>query len=155
MPFVGTRFGMYFNPVADRLRIVTEADENVRVNPDTGVLVATDTPPTPSGNVYSIAYTNNFAGATTTTLFAIDQATGSLYRLDNPNSGVMTLVGSTAVTASLLGGFDISAGNVALAAQGPGGAGNTLYRIDLFTGAPSGVGNLVPSSAIVGLAIIP
>lgn len=150
MAFTGTHFGMDFNPVVDRLRIITDADENVRVDPDTGVLVAVDTPITPSGNVYSIAYTNSFPGATTTQLFAIDAASGSLYRMDNPNSGVMTLVGANTVNLNMTGGFDISSGNQPFAAH-------TLacFRVDLFTGQNVSGFNVPSNREIVGLAIVP
>ncbi len=77
----GTSFGFDFNPVVDRIRVVSDADQNFRLNPDTGAVVATDTNLAyASGdpnfgtnpNVVALAYTNNFSGATTTTLFGID-----------------------------------------------------------------------------------
>ena len=34
--------GFDFNPTVDRLRIVTQVGQNVRANPDTGALAATD-----------------------------------------------------------------------------------------------------------------
>src|SRR5262245_44803582 len=39
----GTSFGIDFNPAADRLRVVSDADQNLRINPDTGQ-VFTDAP---------------------------------------------------------------------------------------------------------------
>lgn len=77
----GTSFGFDFNPTVDRIRVVSDADQNFRLNPDTGAVVATDTNLAyASGdpnfgtnpNVVASAYTNNVAGATTTTLFGID-----------------------------------------------------------------------------------
>mgnify|MGYP001065747572 CR=1 FL=1 len=35
-PLNGTAFGVDFNPVADRLRVVSDADQNLRIHPDTG-----------------------------------------------------------------------------------------------------------------------
>ena len=64
----GTRFGVDFNPTVDRLRIVSDAGENLRVNPDTGALVLADGALTAGFSVTAAAYTNNFAGATTTAL---------------------------------------------------------------------------------------
>ena len=78
---VGTSFGFDFNPVVDRIRVVSDADQNFRLNPDTGAVVATDTnlayatgDPNfgTNPNVVASAYTSNFAGSTVTTLFGID-----------------------------------------------------------------------------------
>ena len=79
----GTEFGIDFNPVADRLRVVSDAGDNLRVIPDTG-LVTTDTPLAydpgrPDGRrqapvVVDAAYTNTPPGRPTTTLFAIDRS---------------------------------------------------------------------------------
>jgi hypothetical protein len=41
----GDRFGIDFNPVVDRLRIVSDRNENLRVNVDTGVLADRDMNP--------------------------------------------------------------------------------------------------------------
>ena len=77
---IGTIFGIDFNPAADRLRVVSDADINLRIHPDTG-LVITDTPlafdatdPLAGVNpiVTEIAYTNNVDGAASTTLLGIE-----------------------------------------------------------------------------------
>src|SRR4051812_4932915 len=39
----GMDFGIDFNPVPDRLRVVSDADQNLRINPDTGAVIP-DTP---------------------------------------------------------------------------------------------------------------
>src|SRR5581483_9516239 len=51
----GTAFGMDFDPVADQIRIVDNANENLRVNPDTGALISADTALT-SGEIVALAY---------------------------------------------------------------------------------------------------
>ncbi|MCW2923172.1 MAG: polymerase, partial [Thermoleophilia bacterium] len=63
-----TAYGIDFNPVPDRLRVTTDLDANVRVNPTTG-LVTTDNDLS-AGTDLGVAYTNNFSGAVTTTLYA-------------------------------------------------------------------------------------
>jgi hypothetical protein len=77
----GTAFGFDFNPTVDRIRVVSDADQNLRLHPDTGVVVFTDTnlayaPGDPNQavnpNIVASAYTSNVAGATSTTLFGID-----------------------------------------------------------------------------------
>ena len=68
----GTAFGFDFNPVVDRIRVVSNADQNLRLNPNDGTLTAIDTnlafaagDPNQGANpnVVALAYTNNFAGA--------------------------------------------------------------------------------------------
>jgi hypothetical protein len=61
--------GFDFNPTVDRIRLVTNTGQNLRLHPETGMVVATDgmlNPGVPF--VSAVAYTNNFAGATTTVL---------------------------------------------------------------------------------------
>ncbi len=36
----GSVFGVDFNPVADRLRVVSDVGQNLRINPTTGVAIA-------------------------------------------------------------------------------------------------------------------
>ena len=57
----GTAFGVDFNPMADRLRIVSDTEQNLRANVDTG---ATTTDATLNRGAFAVtaaAYTNNFA----------------------------------------------------------------------------------------------
>lgn len=77
---VGTDFGVDFNPVPDRIRVVTDTGQNLRVDPVTGAVI-TDTPlafaagdpnagQTPK--VVDAAYSNNVANATSTTLYGLE-----------------------------------------------------------------------------------
>ena len=134
----GTAFGTDFNPVPDRIRQVSNTEQNLRLNPNDGSLTATDTALNPPGNVVAVAYANNFPGAATTTLYAIDSAAGTLGIVSNPNGGgPITTVGSLGLGTNLNEniGFDISGltGN-AFASITVGGQ-SRLYRIDLSTGA--------------------
>jgi hypothetical protein len=156
----GSDFGIGFNPVADRLRVLG-GGQNLRVNVDTGA-TTTDValnPGTPA--IAAAAYTNSFAGAATTTLYAIDSASNDLVRIGgnpgtsgtcpeatNPNCGTTTSLGDLNATADVtaIGGFDIDAtSSSALAALTLGDAtSSTLYSINLSTGAatvPTGVTN--------------
>jgi len=38
----GTSFGFDFNPVVDRIRVVSDTGQNLRLNPDTGAVAGTD-----------------------------------------------------------------------------------------------------------------
>ncbi|RYY48296.1 MAG: DUF4394 domain-containing protein [Chitinophagaceae bacterium] len=148
----GTIAGFDFNPTVDRIRVVTSTGQNLRLHPETGAVAATDgnlNPGTPSVN--SVAYTNSFAGATTTTLFDIDVASQKLLKQDNPNAGLLVSIGSLGVAVTGEGGFDISPDNaVALASLTVGGA-NGLYQIDLTTGKATALGNL--ATPLIGIAI--
>lgn len=138
----GTKFGLDFNPTVDRLRIVSDAEQNLRVNAVTGA-TTTDTALTPAGNVVEVAYTNSFPGSTTTTLYGIDSAAGTLVTLGglnstpSPNLGGVNLVGSLGLGTNLNPsiGFDITPGGIAYAAITTGGGASRLYTVNLTTGA--------------------
>jgi hypothetical protein len=114
----GTAFGMDFNPVPDRLRLVSNTEQNLRLNPNDGTLTSADTPLNPAGNVVAIAYDRNDGDtATPTTLFGIDSAAGTLVMIGSingtpisPNSGAITTIGSLGLGTNLNQsiGFDIS-----------------------------------------------
>jgi hypothetical protein len=70
-------------PNVDRLRIVSNADQNFRINPVTGAIdgnpgngVQPDTSLTGTGNpnITEVAYDRNFQGTALTTLYGIDRS---------------------------------------------------------------------------------
>jgi hypothetical protein len=103
-------FGTDFNPVTDRIRVVSSMEQNLRLNPDTGALAGNDTDINPAGNIVAVAHTNSFPGATTSTLYAIDSAAGTLRVIATPNSGTTTLIGSLGVGAPLNAALGLDAG---------------------------------------------
>ena len=131
----GANFGADFNPVVDRLRVISSTAANLRINVANGATI-TDTDLTAT-NLVGAAYTNNFAGTTATQLFDVDATT--LYLQNPPNDGVVTAVGPLGVTANGDVGFDITGGanGLVLAAirTGAGTGPSDLYRINLTTGA--------------------
>ena len=132
---VGTAFGFDFNPTVDRIRIVSNTGQNLRFNPADG-LVITDGPlTTVTGQISGAAYTNNFAGSTTTVLFDIDAASDRLVRQDPPNSGGIIDVGALGVNVEAANGFDI--GSTSGMAYGIFTVGTTqrLHSVNLTTGA--------------------
>jgi hypothetical protein len=142
-----------FNPTVDRIRLVTNTGQNLRLNPETGTVVATDgaiNPGTPS--VIGAAYTNNRAGAATTTLYDIDIKSDKLFKQDPPNNGTLAEVGSLRINAQGGGGFDITTGDLALAALKVNSR-SYLYQIDLTSGRAKRLGQFNPSVSIIGLAI--
>ncbi|HSN30499.1 MAG TPA: DUF4394 domain-containing protein, partial [Kofleriaceae bacterium] len=136
----GTAFDVDFDPTGNvPMRIVSDTDQNLHVSQLSPPMVVTD--PTLSSSsamgVVGAAYTNSYAGATSTTLYAIDGANSRLMIESPHDSGNLTPVGPLGVTGTLAG-FDIGGGNngIALAAMQLNGEMFTrLYRIDLATGA--------------------
>lgn len=131
----GTSFGFDFNPTVDRIRVVSNTGQNLRLHPTLGTAVATDgslNPGTPT--VDASAYTNNFAGATTTTLYNIDYGTNSLYIQAPPNDGKLTLVGGLGVNIEAGNGFDIGGTTGKAYAILKTGTIASLYSINLTTG---------------------
>lgn len=101
-----------FNPTVDRLRIVTNTGQNLRLNPETGGVAAVDgiINGVAGAMITSVAYGNNVAGAATTTLYDIDITTDKLYRQDPPNNGTQVEIGSLKINleGEGEGGFDIA-----------------------------------------------
>lgn len=136
----GSSFGVDFNPTVDRLRIISDTGQNLRVDPTSGVALTDGTLNGPATGAESAAYTNSFNGATSTTLYDISASTDTLYTQNPPNAGTLVLVGPLGVDVTAVNGFDIfSADSTALAALTTGGTTN-LFRINLATGAAGAVG---------------
>ena len=148
----GTTVALDFNPTVDRLRLVTNMGQNLRLNPETGGVVATDgvINGAMGAMISGAAYTNNKAGVTTTILYDIDPATDRLYRQDPPNNGTLVMVGSLGLDITAAGGFDIAPDGSAIAAVTVSGK-SELNQVDLATGRLQKLGDL-PGN-IVGLAI--
>jgi hypothetical protein len=163
----GVEFGFDFNPTVDRIRLTSDNGQNLRVHPDTGQVVFTDSPlayasgdpnfgtaPRVSGS----AYTNNFAGATTTTLYDIDTNLDILVTQVPPNAGVLNTVGSLGMDVSSLLGFDISgATGVAYAAVvRDGDFRSWLTTTNLATGAMTPVAPIGGTALLVrDMAVVP
>ena len=136
----GDRFSVDFNPAADRLRVISNNGQNLRINVDTG---ATTTDGILNGvsntQVTAAAYTNSFAGmVSTTALFDLDSNSNNLLKQTPPNDGKLESIGSLAVTLGLNSGFDIAGGDNGLVlASITDTSTNTssLYRINLTTAA--------------------
>ena len=128
---VGTSFAVDFNPAADRLRVVGNTGQNLRINVDTGD-TTTDGAITPSAaSVTAAAYTNSFAGTTSTRLFDLDVVAGQLYLQSPPNDGTLANGVTLGVTADAANGFDIDArSNVGYAVLTTGNE-TAFYSINL------------------------
>jgi hypothetical protein len=182
VPITGTNFGFDFNPTVDRIRVVSDAAQNLRLHPDTGAAVdadpkadgmqtdgtlAYDAADANAGRAPAIvaaAYTYNPDNDKITTNYAIDARQGVLVTQGSregaqpavsPNTGRLFTVGPLGTGAFEHADFDISdVKNVAYAALTPAGGTSVFYRIDLATGAATRIGS-VGGKTLVGMAIEP
>ena len=145
----GTISGFDFNPVADRLRLVGDNDQDFRINVDTGEVTVDGDLAFAEGdfnagvnpNVTAAAYTNAFDGTESTQLYDIDTLLNDLVLQDPPNDGTLVTVGELEVDFDTLGGFDIvSSPNGENAAYAV--SNSTLYSIDLNSGVASSIGEI-------------
>jgi Domain of unknown function (DUF4394) len=152
-----------FNPVADRMRILTSTGMSLRVNVDDGKATVdgalkyaeTDANKGKTPKVTAGGYANSFAGTKETALYDIDAADGMLVKQAPPNDGILTVIGPLGVKVDGAIAFDVwSDGKGANA--GWLLAGGTLHTVDLMTGAAKPIGAIAgASSAITDIAILP
>jgi hypothetical protein len=163
-PINGFSFGFDFNPVIDRIRVVSETNTNYVLNPN-GAFQAAGTPvfygPADPNfgvdpNVVSSAYSNNVAASPTTQLYGIDTGLNILVTQAN-SAGTLGTVGPLGFDAAAAGGFDISgATGTGYAALLPaGGSVSSLYSINLFTGAAINLGVIDGGLVVSAMAIQP
>ena len=172
----GDSYGMDFSPVSDRLRIVNDADQNMRIDPATGLVVGTGDPSVAYGvadvnagqNPFlsNLAYDNSMPGAPYTTLFGIDVGVfparfvhqGSIGGSQSPNGGQLTTIAT--ISLSGITGFDVSADGVAYLLNSTFtffDFATRLHRIDTETGAVTLLGSVdgTGGAAMGGLAVAP
>lgn len=169
-PLLGTSFGTDFNPLIDRLRIVSDADQNLRVNPNSGAIAGVDTnlayvagDPSAAFDpaIVAAAYRlHDVGGVASTTLFGIDSFANTLVRIGgvagtpSPNLGQLSTIGPLGVDTLDFAGFDIGPADSAFAALDIGGQ-TKLFTINLTTGAATLVGTIGDGTPIRGLAVAP
>ncbi len=166
----GTAYGMDFNPTVDRIRVVNDGDENLRINPNNGARAdapVNDVDLSPAAAlVGAVAYDRPAlaptvpATAANTTLYALRPSTDELVTIGgvnstpSPNQGALAAVGplNVAFDAGEALNLDISATGKAYATASVAGAPG-LYAIDLTTGAATLIGaTLAPLRAF---AVVP
>jgi outer membrane protein assembly factor BamB len=159
----GAAITVDFNPVADRMRILTSTGVSLRVNVDDGKAIVdgslkyaeTDKSRGRMPNVTAGSYTNSFAGTKETTLYDIDTSTGMLLRQAPPNDGVLTSIGPLGIKLSGPIAFDIASDGKGLNSGWLVSAG-TLYSIDIATGAAKMAGKVQGLSGAIGdIAVLP
>ncbi|MGQ0630364.1 MAG: DUF4394 domain-containing protein [Sporichthyaceae bacterium] len=173
----GSSFGVDFNSTVDRLRIVSDAGQNLRVNVADGATTVDGalTRPIPGAvapapltedavGITGAAYTNNdklAKTATATTLFDLDTDKDRIVIQSPANGGATAPTGNLGRDAKAASGFDIysflrggeSTRNVAYAALSNGDR-STLFVVDLLDGSLKNVGKFAAGRGeIVGLAL--
>ena len=171
----GRTFGFDFNPVADRIRVVSNTGQNLRLHPDTGAVAAIDPVLTyaagdPQGNhkpeLVGAAYTYNLKDDKLTTNYAIDRRLGMLVTqgsvegttpVVSPNTGLLRTVGSLGLGPLLNASFDIAdvtgAGFAAVRTTANGAT--RLVLINLQNGKAEALGTLGDGSPVLGMAVEP
>lgn len=133
----GTEFGVDFNPAADRLRITSNANMNLRINVATGATIV-DGMINGAGSPYIVgsAYTNNDNDPNTgTTLYNIDSMANTLTIQNPPNNGTQVTVGGL--------GFDITAlGDIDILTEGAMNTAYGAFQLSNVTGSQFGMVNL-------------
>lgn len=159
----GSSFGFDFNPTVDRIRMVSDADQNLRGHPDTGAItvdgtlnyVAGDANFGTNPNIVAAAYTNNFAGATSTTLYVLDAGLDALVIQSPANSGNLMTVGSLGADVTDFASFDISGatGTAYAVIRDVNLNRSTFWTINLATGAGTMVGEIGGGAIITSMTV--
>jgi hypothetical protein len=161
----GLNNGFDFNPTVDKIRVTSDAADNLRLNPDDGTLLMVDTKLTPAGvQVVGSAYTNSSFTAfatrpTVTELYAYDVGASpdKLWIQRPANAGTLIMPQSTGLNLSGNLGFDIAgAANVGwLAGNSEGHYSSRLYQLDINSGRAKSLGRIGDGShTITGLAAV-
>lgn len=171
----GTTFGVDFNPVADRIRVVSNTGQNLRLHPDTGAVAATDPPtayaPTDAQagrqpDLIAAAYTYNKTDDKLTTNYALDRRAGTLViqgsvegtqPVTSPNTGQLKTIGALGVGPFSDAALDIAdVSGVAYAALRLDATRSTrLYQINLASGQAGFIGTVAQGAPLVGMAVEP
>lgn len=150
---IGNPTDIDFNPTVDRLRVFSAGDLNFRLTPSVNTAGPTGAGAgavnadgmlayvggTPNPNLVGNAYTNNFDGAATTTLYSIDADTDMLVvHSVGPQFSTLANVGPLGANVGNLVGFDISGlSGLAFVSNG-----NSLFTADLGSGALTPIGTI-------------
>ncbi|ARN19494.1 DUF4394 domain-containing protein [Piscinibacter gummiphilus] len=180
----GTHFGVDFNPTVDRIRVVSDTGQNLRLHPDTGAVVdgdATNTGVQTDGPLdyapgdrsaglrpalVAVGYTYNKVDDKLTTNYALDASAATLVTLGSregvapvvsPNTGHLFTVGPLGLPPFEDAAFDIAdvSGLAFAAVTGPGATQSTWVEIDLATGAAREIGRIGSNTTVLAVAIEP
>lgn len=163
---------MGFNPITGALNIaVGTGQQNVRLDPHTGNVIASDTPFAYSIGDANAAATPSIVGADfqvlnngTATYYGIDQTLDVLVRIGSiggtPNAattGKLVTIGPLGVDTTGVTGLDFSptSGGAFACMGGSGATTGDLYYLDTTTGAATLVGQIALPEAVRDIAVAP
>jgi hypothetical protein len=184
-PMQGAHVSMAFNPVTGGLRVVGWDQDinsptfgqttNLRLDADTATIVGTDATPAygpgdPNFGIGppqlgAVAYSNNFAGAVSTTLYTWDWALDAFARMgslngtpNSPNTGILETISTPAefLTFSSAVGLDFSgtSGTLYLSHDNPlDGTVFSLFTINPNTGAETLIGDFPAGMNVLDIAV--
>jgi hypothetical protein len=133
----GQFFGVDFNPVVDRIRVVSDAGQNLALDPDAGTAAANGALNPGMPRVVDAAYANSSFSPTppaSTTLYTIDSAADTINIQNPPGAGTQTMPKRLGFDVADQSGFDIAGdknlGYLATRTR----RGSALYVVDPATG---------------------
>lgn len=160
----GASFGFDFNPVIDRIRLVSDVNQNLVINPNDGTSTQVTDLFYASGdfnegvdpNVVASAYTNSFAGASSTQLYGIDTSLDALVTQAN-SAGTLNTVGFLGIDMNDTATFEISGSSgIAYGTIVNADTSKSLFwTLDLSTGEAFTVGEIGGGAVITALASVP
>lgn len=160
---LGDRPVVDFNPVADRLRVISVYGTSLRINVDNGQTVvdkplvfdSADANAAARPMIAAGAYINAVAGAKATELFHVDHGTGALLLQNPPNDGILKTKGVLGIKVAPSAAMDVmskpSGENMAYLLSG-----KELYAIDLGAAKAMTMGTIAGIEAeMVDIAVLP
>jgi opacity protein-like surface antigen len=143
----GKAYGVDFNPTVDKIRVVSDDRQNLRLNVDEGNVLSTDqdlNPGTPQ--IIGAGYLNSSFSATrpaATTLMVVDAASDKLFTQNPPNDGTLTAGKRLGIDVGLNASFDIAGDeNMGFLTNATQRRGTTLYTVDPTTGKTKSLGRI-------------
>ncbi len=164
------KIGFDFNPTVDRIRVTGSNNANYRLHPVTGAIAATDTNLAFAAgdanagvnpSIGAVAYTNSFAGTTTTALYNYDDSLNVFTTQAPPNNGTLNTIGASGLTQNLTdqtSDLDVfydpaTAQNRAYLVANVGTSINDgLYTVNLTTGVATLIGKIGNGTAVTDIA---
>lgn len=164
-PLVGSSFGIDFNPVPDRLRVISNANQNLRINPITGAVAVTDPDVQYAAgdinfgqepNIVGAAYANSVPFPSSTQLFTLDSQWDTMNRNGpSPTFQNMTTIATLPILTSDQVGFDISGGSgIAYISVSPT-KWTEFYSVNLMTGKTTSRGMIGSGLRITDISVAP
>ena len=154
----GQSYGVDFNPVVDKIRVVSDDRQNLRLNVDEGTVLSADADLNPGmPQVVAAGYENSSFSVNqpaATTLHVVDAASDTLFTQNPPNNGTLTNPRSLRIDVGLNTGFDVAGADNVGYLTDQSRRGTELYTVDLPTGKTKSLGRVGGGKRLVvtGLA---